>query len=171
MKQGTTDNIPKTDDKKIESIFWSIVLGSLFLFGVVICVGLYLRAEDYTELASYLICLGIAAMGSLVVYGPLRHYLKIPVWRWSVSRATAAKMNKTHKLCVWLGTSCSLAGTLFIMNHVAWRWIFRIRGDRLLGSMPFRVFWVGPAMLFIGLCFIQISMHRCVLGKGYMINQ
>ena len=157
MEQGNTDDIPKIDDKKIESIFWGILLGSLLLFGVVICVGLYLRAKDYTESASYLICLGIAAIGSLIVYGPLRHYLKIPVWRWSVSRATAAKMNKTHKLCMWLGTSCSLAGTLFIMNHVAWRWIFRIRGDRLLGSMPFKVSLVGPAMLFIGLCFIQIG--------------
>ena len=75
MEQGNTDKIPKDDDKKIESIFWSIVLGSLFLFAVVICVGLYLMAKDFSELASYLICLGIAAIGSFIVYGPLRRYL------------------------------------------------------------------------------------------------
>ena len=157
MEQGNTDQIPKDDDKKIESIFWSIVLGLLFLFAVVICVGLYLMAKDFNELASYLICLGIAAIGSFIVYGPLRRYLKIPIWRWSVSRCTVEKMNNIHKLCMWLGMSCSFAGTIFIMNHAAWRWIFRIRGDRLLGSIPFKVFLVGPAMLFIGLCFLQIS--------------
>jgi len=157
MEQGNTDNIPKTDDKKIESIFWSIVLGSLFLFAVVICVGLYLMAKDFNELASYLICLGIAAMGSFIVYGPLRRYLKIPIWRWSVSRCTADKMNKTHKLCMWLGTSCSFASAIFIMNHVAWRWIFTIRGDRILGSIPFKVSLVGAVMSFLCLCFLRIG--------------
>jgi hypothetical protein len=158
MEQGNTDNIPKTDDKKIESIFWSIVLGSLFLFAVIICVGLYLMAKDFNELASYLICLGIAAMGSFIVYGPLRRYLKIPIWRWSVSRCTADKMNKTHKLCMWLGKSCSLAGAIFIMNQIAWRWIFTIRGDRLVGSLPSKISWVGFIVMLVGICILRISL-------------
>jgi hypothetical protein len=158
MEQGNNDNILKTDDKKIESIFWSIVLGSLFLLAIIICVGIYLMAKDFNELASYLICLGIAATGSFIVYGPLRRYLKIPIWHWSVSRCTADKMNKTHKLFMWLGTSCSLAGAIFIMNQVAWRWIFTIRGDRLVGSLPAKISWIGFIVMLVGICIFRISL-------------
>lgn len=165
MEQGNNDNILKTDDKKIESIFWNIVLGSLFLFAIIICVGLHLMAKDFNELASYLICLGIALMGSFIVYGPLRRYLKIPLWRWSVSRCTADKMNKTHKLFMWLGTSCSLAGAIFIMNQVAWRWIFTIRGDRLVGSLPAKISWVGFIVMLVGICIFRISLPRDKINR------
>ena len=157
MEQGNTAKFPKTDDKKIESIFWSIVFGSLFLSAVIVCAGLYLMANDFSELASYVICLGITAMGSFFVYGPLRRYLKRPLWRWSVSRCTADKMNKTNKLCMWLGTSCSFASVIYITNHVAWRWIVTIRGDSSLDSIPFKVPLVGAVMLLIGLCFLRIG--------------
>jgi hypothetical protein len=157
MEQDNTENIPRKDDKKIEFIFWALFFGSPCLLALVVCIGLYLLANDISVLASYLICLGIAAMGSFIVYGPLRRYLKRPMWRWSVSRCAAHKMNKTHKFCMWLGTSFSHAGVVFIMNREAWRWIFRTRGDRILGSMPFKLSLLGPAMFFIGLCFIQIG--------------
>jgi hypothetical protein len=117
-------------------------------------------ANDFSELASYLICLGIAAMGSFFVYGPLRRYLKLPLWRWSVSRCTADKMTKTNKLCMWLGMSCSFAGAIFIMNHAAWRWIFRIRGDRLMGSLPAKISWVGFIVMLVGICILRISLPR-----------
>jgi len=157
MEQDNTENIPHKEDKKIESIFWAIFFGSLFLSALVVCIGLYLLAHDISVLASYLICLGIAAIGSFIIYGPLRHYLKIPIWRWSVSRYTADKMNRPHNVGMWLGTSCSFAGAVFIMNHVAWRWIFTIRGDRSIGSIPFKISLVGAVIFCIGLCFLLIS--------------
>ena len=160
MEQGNTDNIQQKEDKKIESIFWSIIFRSLFLFALVICIGLYLMANDFSVLASYLICLGVAAMGSFIVYGPLRRYLQIPVWRWSRKTQMSevlTKINKTHKLCMWLGKTCSLAGGIIIANHVVWRWIFMIRGDRILGSIPDKISLVGVVMFFMGLCFLQIS--------------
>jgi hypothetical protein len=79
------------------------------------------------------------------------------LWRWAVSRSIADQMDRAHKSCMWLGTSCSLAGAVFIMNHVAWRWIFAISGERILGSMLTKVSLLGPALLLIGLCLLQIS--------------
>ena len=158
--QLNTGNIQQKKDKKIESIFWRIVFHFLFLFALVICIGLCLMANDFRILTSYLICLGVAAMGSIIIYGPLRRYLQIPVWRWSRKKQmpeVTNKMKKNHKMYMWLGKTCSLAGTIIIANHVVWQWIFTIRGDYILGTIPDKISLVGVVMFFIGLCFFRIS--------------
>jgi drug/metabolite transporter superfamily protein YnfA len=73
-------------------------------------------------------------------------------------------MNKSQKACMWFGRICSAVGTILIIISMFWRWIFIIRGDRYVGSIPFKVFWVGAITLFAGLCIIRISMPR--KGKG-----
>jgi hypothetical protein len=67
-------------------------------------------------------------------------------------------MNKRQKACLWLGRICSVVGTILIIIGVVWRWIFTIRGDRFVGSIPFKVFWVGAITLSAGLYIIRISM-------------
>jgi hypothetical protein len=71
-------------------------------------------------------------------------------------------MNKKQKACMWLGRICSAVGTILIMIGVVWRWVFTIRGERVVGSIASKVFWVGAITLFAGLCIIRISMP----GKG-----
>ena len=69
-----------------------------------------------------------------------------------------SKMNKKQKACMWLGRICSAIGTILIIIGVVWRWIFTIRGDRFVGSIQYKIFWVGAITLFAGLCIIRISM-------------
>jgi len=59
---------------------------------------------------------------------------------------------------MWLGRICSAVGTILIIISMVWRWIFIIRGDRYVGSIPFKVFWVGAITLFAGLCIFRIGM-------------
>lgn len=58
------------------------------------------------------------------------------------------KMNKGQKACVWLGSICCTVGVLISMSSVVWRWILRIRGDRTVGSIASKVFWVGAVAFF-----------------------
>jgi len=69
-----------------------------------------------------------------------------------------SKMNKKQKACVWLGKICSGVGALITITGVVWRWIFTIRGDRIVGSIPFKIFWVGAITFFAGICILRISI-------------
>ena len=66
-------------------------------------------------------------------------------------------MSKRQKVCTWLGRICSVIGTILMMISLVWRWIYIIRGDRYVGSIAFKVFWVGAITLFAGLCILKIS--------------
>ena len=68
-------------------------------------------------------------------------------------------MNRAHKTCVLLGNISSFIGIIAMLASQAWRWIFVVRGDRYIGSTPFKLFWVGTAMLFVGL-FTLIVLKR-----------
>ena len=80
-------------------------------------------------------------------------------------------MNKRQKACMWLGRIFSAVGTILIMIGTVWRWIFTIRGERVVGSIPVKVFWVGAITFFAGICIIMISMptgnnNRAKKDKG-----
>ena len=68
-------------------------------------------------------------------------------------------MGRIHKTCVLLGNIFAFVGIFAILTSQAWRWIFIVRGDRYIGSTPFKLFWVGSAILFVGL-FIPITLKR-----------
>jgi drug/metabolite transporter superfamily protein YnfA len=70
-------------------------------------------------------------------------------------------MNKRQKACVWFGRICSAVGTILILIGVVWRWIFNIRGDSFIGSIPYKIFWLGAIAFFAGFCIIKISMPDC----------
>lgn len=66
-------------------------------------------------------------------------------------------MNKKHKACVWFGRICSAVGTILTLIGVALRWIFNVRGDRFIGSIPYKIFWLGAIAFFAGFFIIMIS--------------
>lgn len=65
-------------------------------------------------------------------------------------------MNKRQKACVWFGRICSAVGTILTLIGVMWRWVFNVRGDRFIGSIPYKIFWLGAIMFFAGFCIIRI---------------
>jgi len=60
---------------------------------------------------------------------------------------------------VLLGNIFAFVGIIAILTSQAWRWIFIAGGDRYIGSTPFKLLWVGQAILFVGL-FILIALKR-----------
>jgi len=70
-------------------------------------------------------------------------------------------MNKRQKAGVWLGRICSAVGTILILISLAWRWVYNIRGERYVGSIPFKVFWIGAFTMFVGLCILMIIKPTC----------
>lgn len=66
-------------------------------------------------------------------------------------------MNKRQKACVWFGRICSAVGTILMLIGVVWRWIFTIKGDRFVGSIPYQIFWIGAIAFFAGFFIIKIS--------------
>ncbi|MBN1973036.1 MAG: hypothetical protein JW787_05320 [Sedimentisphaerales bacterium] len=66
-------------------------------------------------------------------------------------------MNKMQKTYVWLGRICSGLGTILMLISLVWRWKYNISGERYVGSIPFKMFWIGAISLFAGLCILAIG--------------
>ena len=190
MEQENTDNTQKNDkEKKVVLFLWIIPLLLLILLTGITLIGVYLVEKYCSSLTSQMIGLGtlvtvmvaiLLLVGILRVYYSIR-YLQIPAWRWIArgfkgepdyphlpwlrkSEIAKAKtmMNKRQRACMWLGNICSAVGTILILIGVVWRWIFTIRGDRTVGSIPSKVFWVGAITFFAGLCIIKIVCQRVI---------
>ena len=42
------------------------------------------------------------------------------------------------------------------MISMVWRWEYNISGERYIGTIPFKMFWLGALILFAGLCTLMI---------------
>ena len=65
-------------------------------------------------------------------------------------------MNKIQKAFVWSGRICTGLGIILMMISVIWRWKYNITGEGYVGSIPFKIFWIGALPLFAGLCTLAI---------------
>ena len=167
---------------------WILPILSLVLLTVVTVIGVHFLEQDSSISPSRLIRIATISVIVVVLFitvGFLHHYyciryMQIPLWRWMASgfkgepnlpwlgklkmAKSISKMNKKQKACMWLGRICSAVGTILTIIGVVWRWVFTIRGERVVGSIASKVFWVGAIAFFAGLCIIRISMPR--KGKG-----
>ena len=181
-QKSTNDNEKQCKQTKPVLLLWIIPLLLLILLTVIVIIGVWFLESSDSNMTSQLkglcvlfVIIAVISLliGSLGLYSSIR-YMQIPVWRWmargfkgepnlpwlkkSKKPEAKDKINKRQQACVWLGRICSVVGTILMIISLVWRWKYNISGDRYVGSIPFKIFWVGAITLFAGLCIIGISM-------------
>ena len=190
--KSTNDNEKQCKPTRPVLFLWIIPLLLLILLTGITLIGVYLVEKYCSSLTSQMIGLGtlvtvmvaiLLLVGILRVYYSIR-YMQIPAWRWIAcgfkgepgyphlpwlrkSEIAKAKsmINKRQRACMWLGNICSVVGTILIINGVVWRWIFRIRGDRNVGRIPFKLLLAG-AFILIAVSVLSGSVGQLVRTMG-----
>lgn len=79
---------------------------------------------------------------------------------WSQMAKAEHKRNRRQRVFRWLGSICGAVGAILMIQDVVWRWIFTIRGERHIGSVPFILFCAGVLVFSLGVCLIKIAATK-----------
>jgi len=176
---------------KVALTLTSVVLAGLACFeGFLIYFWMQNRNSEESKL---LALLGIGVFLStmlLLALMPL-HYLlirwiDIPCWRWMIggckgepklpfprfswatksAKAEAkSKMNNKQRACIWFGNTCATVGVISMLISSVWFVVLDITGEHHIGSIPFKLFWIGAFIFFTGTCISGLVYQR-ILRTG-----